>query len=47
MVGVNPVKLLEVSEEVTLHVIALPSGTFSVNNSEDPLLIVELVLSVV
>ena len=26
-VGVNPVKLLEVSEEVTLQVIALPSPT--------------------
>ena len=27
VVGVNPVKLLEVSEEVTLQIIALPSET--------------------
>ena len=34
VVGVNPVQSPDVSEEVTLQIIALPSGTFTLNVPE-------------
>ena len=34
VVGVNPVQSLDVSEEVYLQIIALPSGTFTLNVPE-------------